>query len=221
MPKKRVSQTAVIGNVCVGKTSIFEALCLEGEHPVNIPGSTMRSSRGVMAVGPFGAPRAVRRRCSACAVGKKQRAQCGSLEPIALHACPGAASLKSHPFPSLIHLHDTPGSQTLAADGEDEMVARDLLLSGEMDGLLVTLDAKNLRRSIAFFLEAREFALPTTAVLNMVDEAEAMGIDVDEAALALVQAGDEGAPGVLAGFHRLDENIVRFRNDQRQSPIDA
>jgi ferrous iron transport protein B len=223
---KRVLQTAVIGNVCVGKTSIFQALCLEGDHPVNIPGSTMHSTRGVMAVGSFGAPRSVRRRCSACGVGKKQRSQCGEIEPISLHACPGAvvvaaAARRSHHTPALIHLHDTPGSQTLAADGEDEMVARDLLLSGEIDSLLVTLDAKNLRRSIAFFLEAREFELPTSAALNMVDEAEAMGIDVDEDALAR-ELGVSVVSTVAVerrGIRKLAETIPHAAVPSRRTPF--
>lgn len=83
----------------------------------------------------------------------------------------------------LIHLYDTPGSSTLAAGGEDEMVARDLLLSGEIDSLLVVADAKNLRRSLALVLETFELQLPTVLTLNMLDEAEDMGIEIDVEAL--------------------------------------
>ena len=48
---------AIVGNVSVGKTSIFDSLCRHSEHSVNIPGSTVEVTRGVMAVGRFGAPR--------------------------------------------------------------------------------------------------------------------------------------------------------------------
>ncbi len=86
--------------------------------------------------------------------------------------------------PVLTHLYDTPGSTTLAANGEDEMVARDLILSGEMTGVILVADAKNLRRSLALALEVAEFELPMVMALNMLDEAEAMGIDVDDGALS-------------------------------------
>ena len=209
--RSRVRRTVVLGNVCVGKTSVFDALCLGNDHSVNIPGSTVQAVRGVMAVGPHGAPRAVRRRCSVCGVGKKHRTQCGLGESFALGACPGETLLKKAAMPSLVHLFDTPGSQTLAANGEDEMIARDLLLSGEVDSLLVVADAKNLRRSLAFFLEAAAFELPMVLDLNMMDEAETMGIEVDEAALAQ-ELGVPVVPTVAVereGLRKLSEAVVR------------
>lgn len=183
--KSRVRKTAVLGNVCVGKTSVFEALSRGGDQAVNVPGSTVQTVRGIMAVGPFGAPRKVRQRCSSCGDGKKGMSCCSDGFPIAA-ACPAEEALKRAEMPVLTHLFDTPGSQTLAANGEDEMIARDLLLFGKIDSLLVVADAKNLRRSLAFYLEAAAFELPTVLCLNMMDEAETMGIEVDEAALAQV-----------------------------------
>lgn len=103
--------------------------------------------------------------------------------------CPVARAVRHNGLsgsgvPVLTHLYDTPGSTTLAANGEDEMVARDLILSGEMTGVILVADAKNLRRSLALALEVAEFELPMVVALNMLDEAEAMGIDVDDGALS-------------------------------------
>jgi Fe2+ transport system protein B len=127
----------------------------------------------------------VRNRCAACGKGKQRRRQCGIEAPqFKIHACPGAATLSSLGVTELIHLYDTPGSATLAANGEDEIVARDLILSGEMTSVLLVADAKNLRRSVALFLEMAELGLPMTLSLNMLDEAEAMGVEVDDQRLS-------------------------------------
>ncbi len=180
-----VHQMAIVGNVSVGKTSIFDSLCRHSEHSVNIPGSTVEVTRGVMAVGRHGAPRKVRHRCSACGRGRRQRGQCGSVaaSPSA-GECPGAQTLASLGVEELIHIYDTPGSATLAANGEDEIVARDLILSDEINSAMVVADAKNLRRSVAFFLEMAEYGLPLMVALNMMDEAEALGIEIDDRRLA-------------------------------------
>lgn len=210
--KSRVRRTAVLGNVCVGKTSIFEALCRGNDHAVNVPGSTVQTARGVMAVGSFGAPRKIRHRCSSCGVGKKGMSCAGDGSAV-VAACPAEAELKRVEMPVLTHLFDTPGSQTLAANGEDEMVARDLLLAGAIDSLLVVADAKNLRRSLAFFIEAATFELPTVLCLNMMDEAETMGIEVDEAALAQ-ELGVAVIPTVAVerlGIRKLSEAVGKAK----------
>ena len=104
-------------------------------------------------------------------------------------ACPalkGKELLFSDPssVPVITHLYDTPGSATIAANSEDEFIARDLLLGGRLDGVVFVADAKNLRRSLAFALEVAEFGLPMVMSLNMLDESENMGIEVDDEALS-------------------------------------
>ena len=84
----------------------------------------------------------------------------------------------------LTQIHDTPGAATLSANSEDEMVARDLILSGQVEGVIFVADAKNLRRSLAFALEVAELGLPMVLDINMLDEAESMGIEVNHAVLA-------------------------------------
>ncbi len=198
---------AILGNVNVGKSTLFDRLCRGGGHAVNIPGSTLVANRGVLSVGSGAAPRAFRRHCGGC---RSDRARSwghhGSHDPCCgtageETACPalrhpghawfgGAAQRDpgdSQPpadLPSVTHLYDTPGCGTLVADSEDEMVTRDLLLSGQMDAVLLVADAKNLRRSLALALQVAEFGLPMVLDLNMLDEAEAMGVEVDDEVLS-------------------------------------
>ncbi|MBF0106072.1 MAG: ferrous iron transporter B [Deltaproteobacteria bacterium] len=190
-----VHRMAIVGNVCVGKTSLFGLLCAGGDHSVNIPGSTQISQRGVLSCGPCGATKGLRRECAACAShhGRRGKSDNGG------HPCfkPGVVSMAEKAncpaflknrvdFKNTVtvtHLFDTPGSATLAANGEDEMVLRDLILSRMVDRVLVVADAKNLRRSLALALELAEFNLPMVFDLNMLDEAENMGIEIDTTAL--------------------------------------
>ncbi len=161
-----IRRIAILGNVCVGKTCLFDHLCAAGEQSTNIPGSTQKVSRGTLSIGPAGAKRSFRHNCDGCS----SHATCRNTDE------------KTRPLAT--HLYDTPGSATLAANSEDEMVARDLLFSGQMGSVLLVADAKNLRRSLALALEAGEFGLPMVLDLNMVDESESMGLEVDEVVLA-------------------------------------
>jgi ferrous iron transport protein B len=73
---------------------------------------------------------------------------------------------------------DAPGVYSVFSRSEDGMACRLLLLSGEVDSLVQVLDAKNLRRSLVVALQLAEFELPTVFALNMVDMAQARGIEI-------------------------------------------
>lgn len=79
---------------------------------------------------------------------------------------------------------DTPGTATLFVQSEDEAVTRDALLEERPESLLVVLDQKNMRRSLALVLHAAEFGLPMVVAVNMKDEAIRHGIEVDYDRLA-------------------------------------
>lgn len=74
---------------------------------------------------------------------------------------------------------DTPGTYSLTALTEEGRVTQALLLQGKADVVLHVVDAKNLGRMLAFTLELIEAQLPVVLVVNMVDEAEHMGVTVD------------------------------------------
>ncbi len=185
-PAQRTRGVALLGNVCVGKTSLFDRLCAGGANGANIPGSTLAVTTGVLAVGSAGAPRSVRRACAAClGAGPRRRPRCGAGTGCAIGTSrPDLVQLQPHrPAPDataeVTHVYDTPGSNSMAATSEDEMVARDLLLSGWVDSVVMVADAKNLRRSLAIAFEVAELGMPMVLALNMVDEAEDKGLDID------------------------------------------
>ena len=74
---------------------------------------------------------------------------------------------------------DTPGMYALLPITEEERVARLLLLVEKPAAILHVVDTKNLERMLTFSLQLIEADLPVILVLNMMDETEAAGIEVD------------------------------------------
>ncbi len=74
---------------------------------------------------------------------------------------------------------DTPGVNSLIPMSEDEQVTRNLILQKEVYTILVIGDAKNLKRTLNLLLQVSEMGLPSILVLNMIDEAQEIGIKIN------------------------------------------
>jgi len=78
---------------------------------------------------------------------------------------------------------DTPGMYSLSPITAEERVARSLLLEERPDVVVQVVDAKNLSRMLPLTLELLEAGLPVILDLNVMDEAEELGIAIDVARL--------------------------------------
>ncbi len=74
---------------------------------------------------------------------------------------------------------DTPGMYSLMPITEEERVARTMLLAEKPDVILHVVDARNLDRMLPLTLQLIEAGLPTMLGLNMMDETEAAGIEIN------------------------------------------
>ncbi len=74
---------------------------------------------------------------------------------------------------------DTPGMYSLLPITDDERVARSILLKEKPDVVLQLVDAKNLDRMLPLTIQLIEAGLPVVLDLNIIDEAERMGIKID------------------------------------------
>ncbi|NQT95716.1 MAG: 50S ribosome-binding GTPase [Candidatus Omnitrophica bacterium] len=74
---------------------------------------------------------------------------------------------------------DTPGMYSLMPITEEERVSRKILLDEKSDLIIHVIDAKNLERMLSLTLQLMEAQLPTILVLNIMDEAEREGVDID------------------------------------------
>ena len=76
-------------------------------------------------------------------------------------------------------LLDTPGMYSLMPLTEEERVARAILLRQKPAAVLQVVDARDLERMLPLTLQLIEAGLPLILDLNMMDEAEGMGLRLD------------------------------------------
>ena len=79
---------------------------------------------------------------------------------------------------------DTPGTNSLVPQSEDERVTRDILHREPPDILVQVADVKNLRRTLLLTTQLAELGRPMVLVLNLLDEARQRGISVDAEAIS-------------------------------------
>jgi ferrous iron transport protein B len=81
---------------------------------------------------------------------------------------------------------DTPGLNSLLPHSEDERVARDIILEGGDQIVVQVCDAKNLRRALVVTSQLAQLGIPFVMALNMWDEAQQRGIQVDTQRLSQI-----------------------------------
>jgi ferrous iron transport protein B len=74
---------------------------------------------------------------------------------------------------------DTPGMYSLLPITEEERVTRAILLSEKPDAVIQVVDAKNLERMLPLTLQLIEAGLPLILDLNMMDEMQHAGMELD------------------------------------------
>jgi len=86
-----------------------------------------------------------------------------------------------------IELVDLPGTYSLntEAAGLDEQIAREYLISGDVDLAINVVDATSLSRGLYLTSELQELGVPTIVAINMIDVAAHEGVEVDAEQLAV------------------------------------
>jgi len=75
---------------------------------------------------------------------------------------------------------DLPGTYSLSAYSEDEVVARDFLLNEKPDIVVNVIDASNVERNLYLFTQIAELDIPVAVALNMIDILGSQGKFVDK-----------------------------------------
>ncbi len=108
-------------------------------------------------------------------------------------------------------LLDLPGVYDLLDDSPDAEITLRELLENPPDVMVNVVDAAHLERNLHLTVELTEMGIPMILVLNMVDEARRMGIEVDSEALEkelgipiveTVAVKGEGLERILWAIHR-------------------
>ncbi len=109
---------------------------------------------------------------------------------------------------------DLPGTYSLLSATDDEEVARNFILFGRPDVTLVVMDATRIERNLNLVLQVLQITNRVIVCVNLIDEAKAHGITIDERGLAR----DLGVPVVLTaarsgqGIDRLLKEIDDMAN---------
>lgn len=74
---------------------------------------------------------------------------------------------------------DLPGTYSLGAYSEDEIVARNYILKDKPDVVINVVDATNLERNLYLTTQLIEMGANVIIALNMIDQAEALNIEID------------------------------------------
>jgi ferrous iron transport protein B len=121
-----------------------------------------------------------------------------------------------------IEVVDLPGTYSLTAYSLEELVARNFLVNNRPDVVVDIVDASNLDRHLYLAVLFKELGVPLTIALNMIDVAEARGIEVDEAVLSTL-LGVPVVPTVARsnkGLDRLLDQVLEVAmSDQKWQPM--
>ena len=88
-----------------------------------------------------------------------------------------------------IEVVDLPGTYSLSAFSPEEVIARDFIIEGDVDAVINVVDATNLERNLYLTVQILEMGVPLVLVLNMVDMAEELGIEIDDVKLSTLLGG--------------------------------
>ncbi len=114
-----------------------------------------------------------------------------------------------------LEIVDLPGTYCLSfgdATSEDERIARDYVASGEANAILNIVDASNLERNLYVTVQLLEMRVPMVVALNMMDAADAAGLEIDVAALSrrlgcpvvpMVASRGKGVPELMDALVRM------------------
>jgi len=83
-----------------------------------------------------------------------------------------------------IHIIDLPGAYSLNDFTQEERVTKEFLLNEEYDIIVNVIDSTHLQRNLLLTAELMEIGKKMIVVLNMIDEAKAEGIEIDERQLS-------------------------------------
>ena len=78
-----------------------------------------------------------------------------------------------------IDIVDLPGIYSLSPYTQEEIIAREYVLSDELDGILNIVDAANIERNLYLTLQLISLGLPMVVALGFMDDVRAQGVEIN------------------------------------------
>ncbi len=120
-----------------------------------------------------------------------------------------------------VRLVDLPGTYSLSPYSQEEVIARDYLITERPDVIINVVDSTNLERNLYLTIQLLEIGLPVVIALNIFDEARAKGYEFDIKALSealncpvipTVATKREGLEELLASAIKLAEFRLDYKH---------
>lgn len=105
----------------------------------------------------------------------KSRQHIGNWPGVTVEKKEGTLKFKGESY----KLIDLPGTYSLGAYSEDEIVARNYILKDKPDVVINVVDATNLERNLYLTTQLIEMGANVVIALNMIDQAESLNIEID------------------------------------------
>ncbi len=102
------------------------------------------------------------------------------------------------------HVVDLPGTYSLSANSEEEIVTRNFIAGGQADLICILADASQLERSLFMLADYAGIQVPAVLILNMMDVCDAQGKKIDTEGLER-ELGIPVIPMVAADKKRYDD----------------
>lgn len=110
----------------------------------------------------------------------KTRQHVGNWPGVTVEKKEGILKYKGKDF----NIVDLPGTYSLGAYSEDEVVARNFIINDKPDLVLNIVDSTNLERNLYLTMQLLEMGIDVIIALNIIDEARIKGIKIDVEALS-------------------------------------
>ncbi len=116
---------------------------------------------------------------------------------------------------------DLPGTYSLGAYSEDELIARNYILTGNPDVVINVVDATNIERNLYLTTQLMEMGTRVIIALNMMDEAMQKNIEIDLESLSK----NLGIPIVATiasknkGLDELIERAISYAKEDRPGSV--
>jgi ferrous iron transport protein B len=117
-----------------------------------------------------------------------------------------------------IRIIDLPGTYSLSAYSEDEIVARNVILDENPDMIVNVVDSSNLERNLYFVTQLMELQKPIILAMNMTDIVEQQGKVIDYSLLSK-KIGVRIVPTIGSknkGTEKLLEMVIKLKEDQHE-----
>ncbi|MEJ2599338.1 MAG: ferrous iron transport protein B [Anaerolineales bacterium] len=108
---------------------------------------------------------------------------------------------------------DTPGVITFPPHSDDELVTEKVILNENLRAILQVGDAKNLRRTLLLTVQLAEMRLPMALALNMMDEAQSLGMVIDHELLSS-KLGVPVVPTTAIRGYGVDDLVAKLQTSR-------